>query len=177
MVKMQWYVVQATTNMENKVVVALKEKITQKGMDASFGEILFPQEEVVVHVNGKRTVKKKKVFPGYILVQMVADAESLLLVKDIPKVLRFMGQSQTHPQPITDEEAENMLRRQKEGFHAPVSDLTNGDKIKVISGAFTNFNGVVEQVDGEKLKVIVTVFGRPTSLELKCGDVQKVLEK
>jgi len=174
--KMQWYVIQASSNMENKVVTNLKEKIKQNNMTEYFGEILFPEEEQSQQVNGKKKIVKKKVFPGYILIQMVAEPKTIQLVKSIPKVLSFVSNNQLNPTPISEQEANDMLKRQKEGFTSK-SDYSVGDKVKITNGPFASFKGVVEHVNSDSLRVSVNIFGRPTPLDnLKFIDVMKVIE-
>jgi transcriptional antiterminator NusG len=174
--KMQWYVIQASSNMEKKVVDTLKEKIKQNNMTEYFGEILFPEEDQSQQVNGKKRIVKKKVFPGYVLIQMIAEPKSIQLVKSIPKVLAFVSHNQLNPTPLSDQEANDMLKRQKEGFTVK-SDYSVGDTVKITNGPFASFKGIVEHVNNDSLRVSVNIFGRPTPLDnLKFVDVMKVIE-
>jgi transcriptional antiterminator NusG len=154
---LQWYVVHAYSNFEHKVASSLKERIRLHGLDDKFGEVLVPTEEVVEMRAGQKRKSERKFFPGYVLVQMAMSDEAWHLVKETPKVLGFIGGTPEKPAPITDKEANAILRR-------------------VEDGPFNDFTGVVESVNYEKsrLQVAVQILGRSTPVELDFGQVEKV---
>ena len=174
---MQWYVVHAYSNYEHKVKSSLEERIKRFGLEDKFGEILVPTEEVVEMRDGQRIRSERKFFPGYVLVKMEMDDETWHLVKEVPKVLGFIGGSSDRPAPITDREADAILNRVQEGVDKPRPKVLfePGEVVRVIEGPFNDFNGVVEQVNYEKSKVRVAVqiLGRPTPVELDFGQVEK----
>lgn len=173
----KWYVAHALSGQENKVAKALKERVINYKMTHKFSDILVPEEAVTTNVNGKKRTIKKKFFPGYILVKMVMDDESWHLVKNTDKITGFLGGEKSKPTPISDEEASYMTNQAEEGFQRPKSalHLSEGDSVKVIEGPFTSFVGTVEQVtDKGKIKVQVSIFGRPTPVELDSSQVEKV---
>ncbi len=173
----RWYVVHAFSGFENQVKRSLLERITRSGMDDLFGEILVPTEEVVEMRGGQQRRSERKFFPGYVLVQMEMNDETWHLVKDVPRVMGFIGGTGDRPAPITDREAENILQRVQEGVEKPRPKVLfePGEVVRVIDGPFNDFNGVVEDVDYDKsrLKVSVSIFGRSTPVDLEFGQVEK----
>jgi transcription termination/antitermination protein NusG len=174
---LQWYVVHAYSNYEHKVKSSLEERIKRYGLENKFGEILVPTEEVVEMREGQRRKSERKFFPGYVLVQMEMDDETWHLVKEVPKVLGFIGGSSDRPAPITDREAEAILNRVQEGVDKPRPKILfePGEVVRVTEGPFNDFSGVVEQVNYEKnkVRVAVQILGRSTPVELDFGQVEK----
>jgi len=174
---LQWYVVHAYSNFEHKVKHSLEERIRRYGLESRFGEILVPTEEVVEMREGQRRKSERKFFPGYVLVQMEMDDETWHLVKEVPKVLGFIGGSSDRPAPISDREAEQILNRVQEGVDKPRPKILfePGEVVRVTDGPFNDFSGVVEQVNYEKSKVRVAVqiLGRSTPVELDFSQVEK----
>ncbi len=174
---MRWYVVHAYSNFENQVVRSLKERIARSGLQDQFGEVLVPTEEVVEMRSGQKRKSDRKFFPGYVLVQMEMNDATWHLVKEVPKVLGFVGGTTERPAPITDREAERILQRVQEGVEKPRPKVLfePGEVVRVTEGPFADFNGVVEEVNYEKsrLRVAVLIFGRSTPVELEFGQVEK----
>jgi transcription termination/antitermination protein NusG len=174
---MQWYVVHAYSNYEHKVKESLKERIKRYGLEHKFGEILVPTEEIVEMREGQRRKSERKFFPGYVLVQMEMDDETWHLVKEVPKVLGFIGGSSDRPAAISEREAMAILSRVQEGVDKPRPKVLfePGEVVRVTDGPFNDFNGVVENVNYEKSKVRVAVqiLGRSTPVELDFGQVEK----
>ena len=174
---LQWYVVHAYSNYEYQVKESLKERIERHGMENKFGEILIPTEEVVEMREGQRRKSERKFFPGYVLVQMEMEEATWHLVKQIPKVLGFIGGTMERPAPISDEEAETIVNRVQEGVDKPRPKtlFEPGEVVRVRDGPFNDFNGVVEHVNYEKSKVRVAVqiLGRSTPVELDFSQVEK----
>ncbi len=173
----RWYVVHAYSGFEKQVVRSLTDRIAYAGMEDSFGEILVPTEEVVEMRGGQKRKSERKFFPGYVLVQMEMNDDSWHLVKDVPRVLGFIGGTRDKPTPITDKEADNILQRVQEGVEHPAPKVLFevGEVVRVIDGPFADFNGVVEEVNYEKskLRTAVLIFGRSTPVELDFGQVEK----
>ena len=173
----RWYVVHAYSGMEKSVARALRERIDRAGMADKFGQILVPTEEVVEMREGQRRKSERKFFPGYVLVQMELDEETWHLVKEVPKVLGFIGGSSDRPAPISEREAMAILNRVQEGVDKPRPKVLfePGEVVRVTDGPFNDFNGVVEHVNYEKSKVRVAVqiLGRSTPVELDFGQVEK----
>jgi transcriptional antiterminator NusG len=174
---LRWYVVHAYSNFENKVKQALEERIKREGLDQYFGQILVPTEEVVEMRMGQQRKSERKFFPGYVLVQMELTDETWHLVKDVPRVLGFIGGTSDRPAPISEKEAMSILDRVQEGVDKPRPKtlFEVGEVIRVVDGPFKDFNGVVEEVnyDKNKLKISVLIFGRSTSVELGFNQVEK----
>ena len=174
---LQWYVVHAYSGFENQVKRSLEERVRRSGLDDKFGQILVPTEEVVEMRDGQKRKSDRKFFPGYVLVQMEMDEDSWHLVKDCPKVMGFIGGSPERPTPITEREAQNILDRIQEGVEKPKPKVLFevGEVVRVTDGPFTDFNGVVEEVnyDKSRLRVAVSIFGRSTPVELEFGQVSK----
>jgi len=175
---LRWYVVHAYSNFEGKVKLALEERIQREGLEQFFGKILIPTEEVVEMRMGQQRKSERKFFPGYVLVQMELTDETWHLVKDIPKVLGFIGGTSDRPAPISEKEAMSILNRVEEGVNKPKPKVLfeAGEVVRVVDGPFKDFNGVVEEVNYEKnkLKISVLIFGRSTSVELAFGQVEKI---
>ena len=173
----RWYVVHAYSGYEKQVMKALQERISLSGLEDKFGEILVPSEEVVEMRAGKKRRSERKFFPGYVLVEMDLDDDSWHLVKETPRVMGFIGGKADEPAPISDVEAEAILRRVQVGTEnvTPKTIFEPGELVRVIDGPFNDFNGVVEEVNYEKnrLHVAVTIFGRSTPVELDFGQVEK----
>jgi len=174
---LQWYVVHAYSGFENQVKRSLEDRIKRFALDEKFGQILVPTEEVIEMRDGQKRKSDRKFFPGYVLVQMEMDESSWHLVKDCPKVMGFIGGTSDKPTPITEKEAQTILNRIQEGTEKPKPKVLFevGEVIRVVDGPFTDFNGVVEEVNYEKsrLRVAVSIFGRSTPVELEFGQVSK----
>ena len=174
---LQWYVVHAYSGFENQVKRSLEERVRRSGLETKFGQILVPTEEVVEMRDGQKRKSDRKFFPGYVLVQMDMDNDSWHLVKDCPKVMGFIGGTAEKPTPITEREAQNILDRIQEGVEKPKPKVLFevGEVVRVTDGPFTDFNGVVEEVnyDKSRLRVAVSIFGRSTPVELEFGQVSK----
>jgi transcriptional antiterminator NusG len=174
---LRWYVVHAYSGFENQVKKSLEDRVKRFGLEEKFGQILVPTEEVVEMRDGQKRKSDRKFFPGYVLVQMEMADDSWHLVKDCPKVMGFIGGTSDKPAPITEREAQNILNRIQEGAEKPKPKVLFevGEVVRVIDGPFTDFNGVVEEVNYEKsrLRVAVSIFGRSTPVELEFGQVSK----
>ena len=174
---MRWYVVHAYSGFEAKVKASLEEHIALAGMQDKFGEILIPTEEVVEIRGGAKRRSERKFFPGYVLVQMEMNDETWHLVKDVPKVMGFIGGTKDRPAPISDKEAQAIIGAIQEGVEKPKPKILYepGEVVRVTDGPFNDFNGVVEEVDYDRnrLKVAVLIFGRSTPVELGFGQVEK----
>lgn len=172
-----WFVVQAYSGFEKQVLRTLKERVALHGMEDKFGDILVPTEEVVEMRDGKKRKSERKFYPGYVLVQMEMEDASWHLVKDTPRVLGFIGGTKDRPAPITEKEADAILRRVESGADKPKPKtlFEPGEVVRVVEGPFADFNGVVEEVDYDKsrVKVAVLIFGRSTPVELEFGQVEK----
>ncbi len=173
----RWYVVHAYSGYEKKVAESLRERILRYGMQDRFGDVLVPTEEVIEMRAGQKRKSERKFFPGYVLVQMDLDNDTWHLVKETPRVMGFIGGKADNPAPITDKEAETILRRVEIGSEKPrpKTMFEAGELIRVIEGPFNDFNGVVEEVnyDKNRLRVAVLIFGRSTPVELDFGQVEK----
>ena len=174
---LRWYIVHAYSNFEHRVKSALEARIERMGLQDKFGDILVPTEEVVEMREGQKRRSERKFFPGYVLVQMEMDDETWHLVKEVPKVLGFIGGSSDRPAPITEKEADRILQRVQEGVDKPRPKVLfePGEVVRVTDGPFNDFSGVVEQVNYEKnrLQVAVQILGRSTPVELDFGQVEK----
>ncbi len=173
----RWYVVHAYSGYELQVMRTIQERVKRFGLEDQFGEILVPTEEVVEMRDGKKRKSDRKFFPGYVLVHMEMNDASWHLVKESPRVLGFIGGTSDKPAPISDKEAEAILQRVEDGIDKPRPKILfePGEVVRVNDGPFTDFNGVVEEVNYEKsrLRVSVLIFGRSTPVELEFGQVEK----
>lgn len=174
---LRWYVVHAYSGFENQVMRSLTERIKRYGVEDKFGQILVPTEEVVEMREGQKRKSDRKFFPGYVLVQMDLDDETWHMVKEVPRVLGFIGGTSDRPAPITDREAQAILDRVQEGTERPRPKVLfeAGEVVRINDGPFNDFNGVVEEVDYDKnrLRVAVLIFGRSTPVDLEFGQVEK----
>jgi transcriptional antiterminator NusG len=173
----RWYVVHAYSGFEKQVMRSLQDRIERAGMQEQFGQILVPTEEVVEMKGGQKRRSDRKFFPGYVLVEMEMTDETWHLVKDVPKVMGFIGGTADRPAPISKKEADAILNRVQEGVDKPRPKVLfePGEMVRVVDGPFNDFNGVVEEVDYDKsrLKVAVLIFGRSTPVELEFHQVEK----
>jgi transcriptional antiterminator NusG len=172
----KWYIAKTLTGQEGKIQRALRERIVNFKQTESFSEIMVPEETVISHAGGKKRTIKKKLFPGYILIKMIMNDSTWHLVKDTDKITGFVGGTTDKPAPITNEEAAYMTGQQAGGTAKPKAtiDFEEGESVKVIEGPFASFVGTVEAVsDKGKLKVNVSIFGRPTPVELDFTQVEK----
>jgi len=173
----QWYIIHTYSGFEDRVKKTLEQRIEALGMEEYFGEVQVPTETVVETKNGKKREVRRKFFPGYVLVQMEMNDDTWHLVKDVPKVMGFIGGTGDRPAPITDREADAILQRVQEGVDKPRPKVLfePGEVVRVTDGPFNDFNGVVEEVDYDRsrLKVAVLIFGRSTPVELEFHQVEK----
>ena len=173
----RWYVVHVYSGFEKKIAQQLKEQAEQKGLGDLIEEVLVPAEEVTEVRRGQKINSERKFFPGYVLVKMEMTDDTWHFIKDTPKVTGFLG-SKTRPSPISDAEAERIMKQTQEGVERPRPAILFeiGEQVRVADGPFTSFNGTVEEVDEEKgrVKVSVSIFGRSTPVELEYGQVEKV---
>jgi len=176
-VALRWYVVHAYSGFEKSVLRSLQERIKYEGLEDSFGEVLVPTESIVEMREGQKRKTDRKLFPGYVLVQMEMNGNTWHLVKSIPKVMGFIGGTREKPAPISDREAEAILQRVQEGTEKPRPKVLFevGEMVRVTDGPFLDFSGVVEEVNYEKnrLCVAVMIFGRSTPVELEFSQVEK----
>ncbi len=173
----RWYVVHAYSQYEKKVKKSLEERIKRAGLEDQFGEILVPTEEVVEIRDGAKRTTERKFFPGYVLVEMEMNDDTWHLVKDVPKVMGFIGGTSDRPAPISEKEAKAILNQVEESVEAPKPKtlFDPGESVRVLDGPFADFSGVVEEVNYEKskLRVSVLIFGRSTPVELDFSQVEK----
>ncbi len=174
---LRWYVVHAYSGMEKAVERNILERIGRAGMEAKFGRILVPMEEVVEIKNGQKKTTERKFFPGYVLVEMIMDDDTWHLVKHTNKVTGFVGGSKNRPAPISEAEVMKIVNQMQEGTEKPRHkvEFEVGEFVRVKEGPFTDFNGSVEDVNYEKSKVrvAVTIFGRSTPVELEFSQIEK----
>jgi transcription termination/antitermination protein NusG len=173
----RWYVVHAYSGFEKAVQRTLIERINRAGMQDMFGQILVPVEEVVEMKSGQKSISERKFFPGYVLVEMEMSDDTWHLVKSTDKVTGFVGGSAMKPTPISQKEVQNILDQIQEGVEKPKPKVLfePGEAVRVKDGPFTDFHGNVEDVnyDKSKLRVSVSIFGRPTPVELDFNQVEK----
>lgn len=176
--KLKWYVVNTYSGFENRAQASLLERAKKEGLEAFFGEILVPTENIVEIMGGTKRTSKKKWFPGYMIVQMELTDDTWHLVKSTPKVTGFVG-NQKNPIPLRAREVERLSQQMTEGAKVltPRVVYQEGETVRVTEGPFASFNGVIEEVkeDKQKLKVLVTIFGRSTPVELDFGQVEKTV--
>lgn len=172
----KWYVVQTYSGYENRVRDILKERIKANSREESFGEILVPAENVVELVKGEKRTTSRKFFPGYILVNMDLTDETWHIVKNTPKVTGFVGEG-IKPTPVSEKDVQEIMNQMAQGILKPKPKTVyeTGDSVRIIDGPFTNFNGLVDEVKPEKgrLRVLVSIFGRSTPIELDFLQVKK----
>ena len=175
----RWYIVHAYTNFERKVADAIRERAKAGGLDHLFEEIVVPTEERIEVKRGRKVPTEHKFLPGYVLVKMKMTDAAFVMIKNTPKVTGFLG-ADNKPMPISEDEAMRILHQVKEGVERPKPTITFevGENVKVADGPFASFTGVVEDVDEERsrLKVAVSIFGRPTPVELEFGQVEKIVK-
>jgi transcriptional antiterminator NusG len=173
----RWYVVHAFSGFEKQVQRSMAERIARAGMEDMFGDILVPTEEVVEMKGGQKRRSDRKFFPGYVLVEMEMNDETWHLVKEVPKVMGFIGGTSDKPAAITEKEADTILSRVQEGVDKPRPKILfePGEMVRVVDGPFNDFNGTVEEVnyDKSRLRVAVLIFGRSTPVELDFHQVEK----
>ena len=173
----QWYVVHAYSGYEKKVALAIEERIAMHTLQEKFGDIMVPTEEVVEMKGGQKRTSERKFFPGYVLVNMELDDETWHLVKETPREMGFIGGKADKPAPITQKEADTILRRIEDSGDAPKPKtlFEPGEMVRVTDGPFNDFNGVVENVDYERniVKVSVQILGRATPVELEFLQIEK----
>ena len=174
---LRWYIVHAYSGMEKAVERNITERIVRSGMQSKFGRILVPSEEVVEMRNGQRRTTERRLFPGYVFVEMVMDDDTWHLVKHTSKVTGFVGGAKNRPAPISEEEVRKIVDQMQEGTEKPRHkvEFMVGEMVRVKEGPFADFNGSVEEVNYEKnrLRVSVTIFGRATPVELEFSQVEK----
>ena len=171
-----WYIVQTFSGFEQKVAETLKDTVKKKLLNDKIDEVLVPMHEVTEVKRGKRVQRKKKYFPSYVLVKMEMNKEIYHMIKNIQKVTGFLGATGS-PSPVPEKEIDKIMGRIKEGSMVPETlvSFDVGEQVKVCEGPFASFSGLVEEVDEEKsrLKVSVSIFGRPTPIELEYNQVEK----
>jgi len=172
--KKKWYVVHTYSGYENKVKINLEQRIKSMGMENQIFQVLIPTEKVLEVKSGKRKYVQKKVFPGYVVIEMILDNNSWHAVRNTPGVTRFVG-SGGKPVPLKETEIENILKQMGKGEKVPKLDVKVGENIRIIVGPFTGYTGKVKEVDYEKnkMKVFLLIFGRETSVELDFNDIEK----
>ena len=173
---MDWYIVQAYSGFENKVADSIKDIMSKNSMETKLGEVLVPTQKVTEVKKGKRTQKQKKYFPGYVLVKLDLSKEIYHIIKNIQKVSGFLG-PEGKPVPISENEIKKIMGQISENETRPSAGITFeiGEQVKVCDGPFASFNGLVEEIDEDKsrLKVSVSIFGRPTPVDLEFNQVEK----
>jgi transcriptional antiterminator NusG len=174
----RWYVLHVYSGFEKKVASSILEAAKKRNLEASIEEVMVPTEEVIEVRRGQKINTERKFFPGYVLIKMDMNDEAWHLVKNTPKVTGFLGASGTKPQPISETEAQRLIKQMTDGAERPRSTISfeSGEQVRVIEGPFNSFNGTVEEVDEDKsrLKVLVSIFGRATPVELEFTQVEKV---
>ena len=173
----RWYVLHVYSGFENKVAEAIRDKADKKGLGDKVADIMVPTEEVVEVKRGQKVNAERKFFPGYVLAKLDMTDDVWHMIKDTPKVTGFLGAGHK-PSPISEKEAERLLKQIQEGVDRPRPSVTFeiGEEVKVADGPFASFNGMVEEIDEEKarLKVSVSIFGRATPVELEYSQVEKM---
>jgi transcriptional antiterminator NusG len=171
----KWYIVHTYSGHENKAKLTLLERVKNNGLTEYFGDVLVPTESVMEVVKGQRRTTTRKFFPGYMFVQMILDDRTFHLVKNTPKITGFLGG--TKPTPVPEREITGVQTNMTEGKAKPKARVVFevGESVRVIDGPFANFSGTIEEVktDKQKVKVVVSMFGRPTPVELDFAQVEK----
>ena len=174
---MQYYVIQAFSNCEKKVKVALEERINMSGLSKMFGDIMIPTEQVTELKKGQKKQMERKFFPGYMLVQMEMNDDTWHLVRKTPNVMGFMGGTRNKPAPLTEDELNRITNRVEKTTEQPVfkTVFESGETVRINDGPFNDFSGTVEEVDYEKnlIRVSVSIFGKSTPVELNFSQVEK----
>ena len=174
---LRWYIVHAYSGMEKAVERNIAERIARSGMQDKFGRILVPTEEVVEMKNGSRKTTERRLFPGYVFVEMLMDDDTWHLVKHTNKVTGFVGGAKNRPAPISEDEVQKIVSQMQEGTDKPRHkiEFMVGEMVRVKEGPFTDFNGSVEDVNYEKsrVRVSVMIFGRSTPVELEFSQIEK----
>lgn len=172
--KKKWYVVHTYSGYENKVKINLEQRVNSMGMQDQIFQVLIPTERVLEVKSGKRKFVQKKVFPGYVVVEMILNNDSWQVVRNTPGVTRFVGAG-GKPVPLNESEIENILKQMGKGEKIPTFNIEVGETVRIIVGPFTGYTGKVREVDQEKtkLKIFISIFGRETSVELDFNDVEK----
>ena len=176
-INLKWYIIHSYSGKELAVMDSIRERIKLHDMEDRFGEIIVPTEEVVEMRGGQKCKSKRKFFPGYVLVQMEMNDQTWHLVRSTPWVMGFIGGTSDKPAAVTDKEINEILQRVQEGVEKPRPKIlfAPGEVVRIISGPFSDFDGVVEEVNYEKSRLVVAVliFGRSTPVELEFTQVQK----
>jgi transcriptional antiterminator NusG len=166
----QWYMLQVYVGYEHRIKATLQQKFRETGQEGAIGDVVVPTEKVVDLVRGKKRTIEKRLFPGYILMQMTLTERTWHFVHSVPRVVGFVGESETHPIPLREEEVQTILKQMETGMATPRPRMlfVIGEKVKVVDGPFRDFVGTVESVKPERsrVRVAVSVFGRPTPIEL-----------
>ena len=172
-----WYIVQSYSSFENKVAQNIKEEAEKAKISEKIEEIIVPTHDITEVKRGKRVQRKRKYFPGYVLIKSEMDNNIYHMIKNIKKVSGFLG-SKGVPVPVSDKEIEKILGQMKDGIAQPKStiDYSIGEKVQVVDGPFASFSGLIEDIDEEKLrvKVSVSIFGRPTPVDLEFNQIEKI---
>ncbi len=170
----KWYVAHTYSGYENKVKLNLEQRVKSMGMETQIFQVLIPTEKVLEIKSGKRKYVQKKVFPGYVVIEMILDNNSWQVVRNTPGITRFVG-SGGKPVPLKEIEIENILKQMGKGEKAPKLDIEVGENIRIVVGPFTGYTGKVKEIDYErsKLKAFLSIFGRETSVELGFNDIEK----
>ncbi|HUE47362.1 MAG TPA: transcription termination/antitermination protein NusG [Aestuariivirgaceae bacterium] len=173
----RWYIVHTYSNFEKKVAESIREQAVNQGLGELFEDVLVPTEEVVEVRRGRKVASERRFFPGYVLAKMDMTDQAYHLIKNTPKVTGFLG-SDNKPMPISDAEADRILHQVQEGIERPRPTVSYevGEQVRVADGPFASFSGLIEEVDEERsrVKVAVSIFGRPTPVELEFAQVEKL---
>jgi transcription termination/antitermination protein NusG len=173
----RWYIVHTYSNFEKKVAESIREQAVNQGLADLIDDILVPTEEVMEVRRGRKVASERRFFPGYVLAKMDMTDQAYHLIKNTPKVTGFLG-SDNKPMPISDAEAERILHQVQEGIERPRPTVSYevGEQVRVADGPFASFSGLIEEVDEERsrVKVAVSIFGRPTPVELEFAQVEKL---
>jgi transcriptional antiterminator NusG len=173
----RWYVLHVYSGFEKKVATEIMKAAQKRALDQYIEEVMVPTEEVVEVRRGQKVNAERKFFPGYVLVKMEMNDDAWHLVKNTPKVTGFLGAAGTKPQPISESEANRLMKQVVEGAERPRPSVSYeiGEQVRVCDGPFNSFNGTVEEIDEgrSRLKVLVSIFGRSTPVELEFSQVEK----
>ncbi len=173
----RWYIVHVYSGFEKKVAEMIQEQAVRKGLDKYIDEVLVPSQTVVEVKRGEKVDAEKQFFPGYVLVKMELDDEPWHMVRNIPKVTGFLG-AQGKPAPVRQKEVDRIMQQLEDGVVSvnTADDFEVGQEVQVCEGPFSSFNGIVEEIDQDRsrLKVSVSIFGRPTPVDLEFSQVKKL---